>query len=96
MTGLRLRRRKGGAAVVLAGLAFSSAASNAGACDAKKAQALVGKSYSPRLEAKALALTGASIAALWGQGFAGTADYRADAVDLRLDRQGNVESISCG
>ncbi len=96
MTGLRLRRRMGGVAVVLAGLASSSAAANAGACDAKKAQALLGKSNSPRLEDRAVAVSGASIAALWGQGFVGTADYRADRVDLWLDRKGNVESISCG
>jgi hypothetical protein len=94
MTGLRLRRRVGGAAV--AGLASSSAAANAGACDAKKAQALLGKSYSPRLEDRAVALSGASIAVLWGQGFVGTADYRTNRVDLWLDRKGNVESISCG
>jgi len=96
MTGLMLRRRMGGAAVVLAGLASSSAAANAGACDAKKAQALFGKSYSPRLEDKTLALSGASVTALWGHGLVGTADYRTDRVDLWLDRKGNVESISCG
>ncbi len=77
MTGLRLRRQMGGAAVVLAGLTSSSVA-NAGACDAKKAQALLGKFYSPRLEDRMVALSGASIAALWGRGFVGTADYRAD------------------
>ncbi len=84
-----------GGAVALAGLVLCPAAS-AGACDAKKAQSLVGKSYSPRLEAKALELSGASTATLVGLGFASTADYRTDRVDLWLDRKGNVESISCG
>jgi hypothetical protein len=86
VTGLRLRRADGAAAMMLAGLLLSSAAANAGACDAKKAQSLVGQSYSPRLKEKALALSGASTAARWGQGFVGTADYRTDRLDLWLDR----------
>src|SRR5580704_6319967 len=56
MTGLRPRRATAAAALTLAGLLFSPAAANAGACDAKRAQSLVGKSYSPRLEETALAL----------------------------------------
>jgi len=85
-----------GGAVALAGLLLSPAAACAGACDAKGAQSLVGKSYSPRLEQKALELSGASTAGLLGQGFAGTADYRTDRLDLFLDRKGNVVGISCG
>jgi hypothetical protein len=95
MAGFGFRRVMCGGAVALGGLLLSPAAS-AGACDAKKAQSLVGKSYSPRLEEKALALSGASATALLGQGFASTADYRTDRVDLWLDRKGNVESIFCG
>jgi hypothetical protein len=82
-------------ALVLAGVLLSPVA-NAGACDAKKAQSLVGKSYSPRVEEKALKLSGASTATLVGQGFVGTADYRTDRVDLWLDRKGNIEAINCG
>jgi Peptidase inhibitor I78 family len=95
MTGFGFRRVVCGAGVALAGLLFSSAAS-AGACDAKKAQSLIGKPESPRLEEMALALSGASVAILLGQGFASTADYRADRLDIWLDGKGNVRSISCG
>ena len=69
---------------------MSSAAANAGACDAEKAQARLGKSFASP-EERASTLSGASIAALFGQGFVGAADYRADSVDLWLDRKGNVE-----
>jgi hypothetical protein len=96
MTGLRPRRAMAASAIMLAGLLLSPAAANAGACDAKRAQSLVGKSYSPRLKETVLALSGASTAALFGLGFAGTADFRTDRVDLWLDRKGNVESIFCG
>jgi Peptidase inhibitor I78 family len=96
MTGSEFTRVMCGAALALAGLLFSAAVANAGACDAKMAQSLIGKSYSPRLEEKALALSGASRAALLGQGLAGTADFRTDRVNLWLDRKGNVESVFCG
>ncbi len=95
MIGFRPRRAMAAVALTLAGLLLSPAA-KAGACDAKRAQSLVGKSYSPGLEEKALALSGASMAAHLGQGMAGTADYRTDRVDLWLDRKGNVESVFCG
>jgi hypothetical protein len=95
MTRFKLRRVMGFGAVVLVGL-FLSAAANAGACDAKKARSLAGKSYSPRVEAKALELSGASAATLVGQGFVGTADYRTDRVDLWLDRKGKIKAIDCG
>jgi hypothetical protein len=95
MAGFKRRRPVGFGALVLAGLLLSPVA-NAGACDAKKAQSLVGKSYSPRVEEKALKLSGASTATLVGQGFVGTADYRTDRVDLWLDRKGNIEAINCG
>jgi hypothetical protein len=81
---------------VLVELVFGSAAANAGLCNAKKAQPLLGKSYSPRLEEVALQLSGASVAALFGQGIVGTADYRTDRVDLWLDRKGKVVRIDCG
>jgi hypothetical protein len=96
MTFFRPRRAVGTVAAVLAGLLSGAAAANAGACDAKRAQSLVGRSYSPRLEQETLALSGASTAAIFGQGLAGTADYRTDRVDLWLDRKGNVVGISCG
>jgi Peptidase inhibitor I78 family len=96
MVGVRFRRGMCGGGIALAALLLSAAAANAGACDAKKAQSLVGKSESPRLEQKALELSGASTAALVGQGIVGTADYRTDRVDLFLDRKGNVVGIFCG
>jgi hypothetical protein len=95
MAGFNLRRVMGFCALVLAGLLLSPVA-NAGACDAKKAQSLVGKSYSPRVEEKARELSGASAVTPLGQGFVGTADYRTDRVDLWLDRKGNIEAIDCG
>jgi len=95
MIGVRPRRAITAAALTLAELLLSPGA-NAGSCDAKRAQSLVGKPYSPLLEEKALALSGASTAELLGQGLAGTADYRTDRVDLWLDSKGNVESIFCG
>ena len=95
MTGFKLRRATGFGAVALVGF-LSSAAANAGACDATKARSLIGKSYSPRVEQEALELSGASTATLVGQGFVGTADYRTDRVDLWLDREGNIEAVDCG
>jgi peptidase inhibitor I78 family protein len=95
MTGFNVRRLMGFGAVMLVGLLLSAAA-NAGACDARKARSQVGKSYSPRVEQKALELSGASTATLVGQGFAGTADYRTDRVDLWLDHAGDIEAIDCG
>jgi hypothetical protein len=96
MIGFGVRRVLCGGGIGLAALLLSAAAARAGACDANKAQALIGKSYSPRLEQKARELSGASAAALVGQGIAGTADYRTDRVDLFLDRKENVVGISCG
>src|SRR5271165_6949172 len=101
MTGLMLRRRMGGAAVALAGLASSSAAANAGACDAKKAQALLGKSYSPRLEDRAVALSGASIAALWARASSARRITAPTAVDqcvrawraLRVSLEGELAEV---
>jgi hypothetical protein len=95
MAGYELRRVICGAAA-LAGLLLSAAGANAGAGDAKKAQSLIGKSYSPRFEEEALAFAGASTATLVGLGFAGTADYRADRLDIWLDGKGNVKAFSCG
>ena len=95
MTGFKLRRATGFGAVALVGF-LSSAAANAGACDASKARSLIGKSYSPRVEQEALELSGASTATLVGQGFVGTADYRTDRVDLWLDREGNIKAVDCG
>src|SRR5580658_9269306 len=60
MVGFGVRRVLYGGAIALAALLLSPAAATAGACDAKKAQALIGKSESPRLEQKALELSGAS------------------------------------
>ena len=85
-----------GGGLALAVLLSSAAAANAGACDAKKARSLVGKPESPRLEEMALALSGASVASLVGQGFSSTADYRTDRLDIWLDRKGNVLGLSCG
>jgi hypothetical protein len=96
MVGFGVRRVLYGGAIALAALLLSPAAASAGACDAKNAQALIGKSESPRLEQKALELSGASDVALVGQGIANTADYRTDRVDLFLDRTGIIVGISCG
>jgi Peptidase inhibitor I78 family len=96
MVGFGVRRVLCGGGIALAGFLFSPAAANAGACDAKKAKSLIGKSDSPRLEQKALELSGASDVALVGQGISNTADYRTDRVDLFLDRKGNIAGISCG
>jgi Peptidase inhibitor I78 family len=95
MTGFKLRRATGFGAVALVGF-LSSAAANAGACDATKARSLIDKSYSPRVEQEALELSGASTATLVGQGFVGTADYRTDRVDLWLDREANIKAVDCG
>ena len=95
MPGFKLRRVTGFGAVALVGLLLSAAA-NAGACDATKARSLIGKPYSPRIEQKALELSGASVATLVGQGFVGTADYRTDRVDLWLDRDGAIKAVDCG
>ena len=95
VTGFKLRRVMSFGAVALVGLLLCAAA-NAGACEAKKARSLIGKSYSPRIEQKALELSGASTATLVGQGFVGTADFRTDRVDLWLDREANITAVDCG
>jgi hypothetical protein len=96
MAGFELGRVICCGAAAFAGLLMSAAAADAGACEAKKAQSLVGRSYSPRLEERAFALSGASTATLVGLGFAGTADYRTDRLDIWLDSKGDVKAFSCG
>lgn len=95
-TGFETRRIMGFGGIALAASLLGPIGASAGACDAKRAHSLIGRSYSPWLEQKALALSGASTATLLGLGFADTADHRIDRVDLFLDGKGDVVGVSCG
>ena len=66
------------------------------ACDASKAQSLLGRSESPATEAEAKRLSGAGIVRWIPEGGMVTMDYREDRLNLRLDAAGKIIGIDCG
>lgn len=66
------------------------------ACDAAKAQSLLGRSESAATEAEAKRLSGAGIVRWIPEGGMVTMDYREDRLNLHLDRGGKIVRIACG
>jgi Peptidase inhibitor I78 family len=66
------------------------------ACDASKAQSLLGRSESADTEAEAKRLSGAGIVRWIPEGGMVTMDYREDRLNLRLDGAGKIVGIDCG
>ena len=69
---------------------------NDGACDASKAQALVGREATRAAGQDALRLTGARTIRWIPKGAAVTMDYRSDRLNLHLDRSNRITAIACG
>ena len=67
-----------------------------GACDAAKAQSLVGQRASSDLAARAQKLSGAGIVRWLQPGQIVTMEFRADRLNVVLDGQNKVEAIRCG
>ena len=67
-----------------------------GRCDPAPAQGLLGRPASPVLAAEAQRLSGARVWRWLRPGQIVTMEFRADRLNLRLDAQDKVESISCG
>jgi hypothetical protein len=65
-------------------------------CDAAPAQKLIGRAASAELGAEALRLTGAGTMRWLPEGSIVTMEYRADRLNIHLDRQNRVARINCG
>ena len=71
-------------------------AGGGGACNAARAQALIGRIATTELGSEAARLTGAS-ALRWIQpNTAVTMDYRPDRLNIELDAQNRITRIRCG
>jgi hypothetical protein len=67
-----------------------------GACDAARAQALVGREATSALGAEALRLSGARAMRWLPEGSIVTMEYREDRLNIHLDRRNRVARINCG
>lgn len=67
-----------------------------GLCSAEHATALVGKTYSPAMDAEVKRLTGATTIRALPPGAAATMDFREDRVNLDLDAEGRIVAVRCG
>jgi hypothetical protein len=67
-----------------------------GACDAARAQGLIGRASSAQLGTEALRLTGARSLRWIAPNSAVTMDYREDRLNIETDVQSRVRSIRCG
>jgi hypothetical protein len=68
----------------------------AGSCDASKAQGLVGKVRSKKLDGDALRLSGARILRWIKPGTMVTMDFRQDRLNLHLDAKDKIIRVACG
>ena len=68
----------------------------AGACDAGRAQYLVGRPSSSELAAEAMRRSGAQVFRWLPEGTIITMEYRADRLNIELDRTNKVKAIRCG
>lgn len=66
------------------------------ACDAGRAQGLVGQAATQALGAEAVRAAGARTLRWIAPGQAVTMDYRTDRLNLHLDAQNRVTRVACG
>lgn len=66
------------------------------ACEAAKAKAVIGRLRSDAAGAEAKRLSGAGALRWVPMGAMVTMDYRADRLNLRLDKDGRILSLDCG
>ena len=67
-----------------------------GACNATKAQGLVGRAANNEQGAEALRLTGATALRWIRPGDAVTMDYRTDRLNIELDSANRIVRVACG
>jgi hypothetical protein len=86
------------AALLTAGCATAppAEAGASGKCDASKAQKLLGRTRSARLDAEARRLSGATALRWIAPGAMVTMDYRENRINLRLDSKNKVVKVDCG
>jgi hypothetical protein len=65
-------------------------------CDASKAQHLVGRAATKEAGAEALRLSGAGTMRWLPEGSVTTMEYRADRLNIHLDRANAIARIACG
>jgi hypothetical protein len=65
-------------------------------CGAARLHVLIGRRRDAATESLALRLSGAGIVRWIRPGQMVTMDYRADRLDLRLDRRGGIVRATCG
>ncbi|MEA3063808.1 MAG: hypothetical protein QOJ27_236 [Sphingomonadales bacterium] len=68
----------------------------AGSCDASKAQGLIGKVRSKKLDGDALRLSGARTLRWIKPGTMVTMDFRQDRLNLHLDARRRITKVDCG
>ena len=84
-------------ALAALGLLLGGSGAWADGCQAKPAQALLGKPYTEALRAKAQAASRASLVQALRRGDATTAEFRSDRLDIIIDPKTNVViALWCG
>lgn len=66
------------------------------ACDASRAQDFVGRTADPGTQQAAMAASGAKVVRVLRPGMMVTMEYRGDRLNLRIDGQGKILSVTCG
>ena len=87
------------AAALLAAACATAPPAEAGAsgkCDASRAQKLIGRARSAKLDAEARRLSGATALRWIKAGAMVTMDYRENRINLRLDTKNRIVKVSCG
>ena len=64
-------------------------------CDAAPARVLIGKRISPAVEAQAKRLSGARTVRSLRPAAVVTMEYRADRLNIHLDRKGRIARVQC-
>lgn len=65
-------------------------------CDADRAQAFVGRHADSDTQQAAMAASGAKVVRVLRPGMMVTLEYRGDRLNLRIDGQGKILSVTCG
>lgn len=86
------------AALLTAGCATTppAEAGAKGKCDASRAQKLLGRTRSARLDSEARRLSGATAVRWIAPGAMVTMDYRENRINLRVDSKNRVVKVDCG